>query len=525
MGIQGWTSRQRMDGKHRIFPKYSVYSGPSGATAEHWNLLGTNRQFLEEDQRERVAATSHRAATVTAHRGRKKEKKQCSAKEAAQIPDTSHKSSHHELQTNSPPTMDCFPPYSMIQEENESEISFACDVMGSYSQQAVQEEHGLCSDLQPFPLRTKAFQSICSLGNLCIRTPHALHPIMILHSNYTAAGKRGGEGDRKASVFRRISVYGEVMDVLNISSANPDPTQRQAPSSLDRRLHLASVARGAAPGQARPSLSGRSGLGGSSPGSGAFHPGRPALRCWPVALGKYCKVFGAFGSGARELSLLLVMEEKNNQETTKKELQAMIHKTCSEKIWLLGILIMLCHLEFSEVNQNRKEQLKILITETGYDYCLKIIAKVLSLPERQILRRPKEAQTQFNAQYVPESRKKKEIEEEERTFNPNPMTNRKSLIKMADAFQFQETWNTVMCVYVYGCASVRLTQQATLLSRVKMASRPAVAASSKWLEGIHKWYYNVVGFSKLGLMRDDTIYENDDVKEAIRKLPENLYND
>uniref|UniRef100_F6Z0Q3 Cytochrome b-c1 complex subunit 7 n=1 Tax=Equus caballus TaxID=9796 RepID=F6Z0Q3_HORSE len=26
-------------------------------------------------------------------------------------------------------------------------------------------------------------------------------------------------------------------------------------------------------------------------------------------------------------------------------------------------------------------------------------------------------------------------------------------------------------------------------------------------------------------MRDDTIHENDDVKEAIRRLPENLYND
>lgn len=26
-------------------------------------------------------------------------------------------------------------------------------------------------------------------------------------------------------------------------------------------------------------------------------------------------------------------------------------------------------------------------------------------------------------------------------------------------------------------------------------------------------------------MRDDTIYEDDDVKEAIRRLPENLYND
>ncbi|OWK04154.1 UQCRB [Cervus elaphus hippelaphus] len=46
-----------------------------------------------------------------------------------------------------------------------------------------------------------------------------------------------------------------------------------------------------------------------------------------------------------------------------------------------------------------------------------------------------------------------------------------------------------------------LTQEATLLCQVNMAGRPA------------------------GLMRDDTIHENDDVKEAIRRLPENLYND
>ncbi|XP_067835274.1 cytochrome b-c1 complex subunit 7 isoform X2 [Heptranchias perlo] len=26
-------------------------------------------------------------------------------------------------------------------------------------------------------------------------------------------------------------------------------------------------------------------------------------------------------------------------------------------------------------------------------------------------------------------------------------------------------------------------------------------------------------------MRDDTLYENDDVKEAVRRLPENLYNE
>uniref|UniRef100_A0A8C9GR04 Cytochrome b-c1 complex subunit 7 n=1 Tax=Piliocolobus tephrosceles TaxID=591936 RepID=A0A8C9GR04_9PRIM len=38
---------------------------------------------------------------------------------------------------------------------------------------------------------------------------------------------------------------------------------------------------------------------------------------------------------------------------------------------------------------------------------------------------------------------------------------------------------------------------------------------------IRKWYYNAAGFNKLGLMRDDTIYEKEDVKEAIRRLPEN----
>ena len=58
-----------------------------------------------------------------------------------------------------------------------------------------------------------------------------------------------------------------------------------------------------------------------------------------------------------------------------------------------------------------------------------------------------------------------------------------------------------------------------------MAGRPAVSSSSRWLEGIQKWYYNAAGFNKLGFMRDDTIYENDDVKEAVRRLPENLYND
>ncbi|XP_044514146.1 cytochrome b-c1 complex subunit 7 [Gracilinanus agilis] len=58
-----------------------------------------------------------------------------------------------------------------------------------------------------------------------------------------------------------------------------------------------------------------------------------------------------------------------------------------------------------------------------------------------------------------------------------------------------------------------------------MATRASSVASSQWLKSLRKWYYNAAGFNRLGLMRDDTLYEDEDVKEAIRRLPENLYND
>ncbi|XP_005797417.1 cytochrome b-c1 complex subunit 7 [Xiphophorus maculatus] len=57
-----------------------------------------------------------------------------------------------------------------------------------------------------------------------------------------------------------------------------------------------------------------------------------------------------------------------------------------------------------------------------------------------------------------------------------------------------------------------------------MASRAPVATGRLML-GVRKWYYNMCGFNKLGLMRDDTIYEDSDVKEALRRLPENVGND
>ncbi|XP_029976567.1 cytochrome b-c1 complex subunit 7 [Salarias fasciatus] len=57
-----------------------------------------------------------------------------------------------------------------------------------------------------------------------------------------------------------------------------------------------------------------------------------------------------------------------------------------------------------------------------------------------------------------------------------------------------------------------------------MAAR-APAATGRLVVGLRKWYYNMCGFNKLGLMRDDTIYEDSDVKEALRRIPEGVYND
>ncbi|CDQ77375.1 unnamed protein product [Oncorhynchus mykiss] len=57
-----------------------------------------------------------------------------------------------------------------------------------------------------------------------------------------------------------------------------------------------------------------------------------------------------------------------------------------------------------------------------------------------------------------------------------------------------------------------------------MASR-APATTGRLLVSFRKWYYNAAGFNKIGLMRDDTIHEDSDVKEALRRLPEKVYND
>ncbi|XP_053916462.1 cytochrome b-c1 complex subunit 7 [Cuculus canorus] len=58
-----------------------------------------------------------------------------------------------------------------------------------------------------------------------------------------------------------------------------------------------------------------------------------------------------------------------------------------------------------------------------------------------------------------------------------------------------------------------------------MAARASVAGGGRLIDRIRKWYYNAAGFNKLGLMRDDTLYEDDDVKEALKRLPEDVYNE
>ena len=40
--------------------------------------------------------------------------------------------------------------------------------------------------------------------------------------------------------------------------------------------------------------------------------------------------------------------------------------------------------------------------------------------------------------------------------------------------------------------------------------------------GLQRFCYNLSGFNKYGLMRDDLLYEDSDVKEALHRLPQNL---
>ena len=55
-----------------------------------------------------------------------------------------------------------------------------------------------------------------------------------------------------------------------------------------------------------------------------------------------------------------------------------------------------------------------------------------------------------------------------------------------------------------------------------MASLARSASSGGFVHWVRRWAYNASGFNKLGLLHDDCLYEEDDVKEAIRRLPERV---
>uniref|UniRef100_A0A023F7W2 Cytochrome b-c1 complex subunit 7 n=1 Tax=Triatoma infestans TaxID=30076 RepID=A0A023F7W2_TRIIF len=55
-----------------------------------------------------------------------------------------------------------------------------------------------------------------------------------------------------------------------------------------------------------------------------------------------------------------------------------------------------------------------------------------------------------------------------------------------------------------------------------MASRAAATKLPSWLDPLRKWAYNASGFNKYGLLHDDCLYDYDDVKEAVRRLPPDL---
>ncbi|KAI8438756.1 hypothetical protein MSG28_011159 [Choristoneura fumiferana] len=47
----------------------------------------------------------------------------------------------------------------------------------------------------------------------------------------------------------------------------------------------------------------------------------------------------------------------------------------------------------------------------------------------------------------------------------------------------------------------------------------ALRTTAVRFNSMKKWAYNLAGFNKYGLMRDDCLYETQDVQEALRRLP------
>eukprot|EP00088_Acartia_fossae_P013358 TRINITY_DN169_c0_g1_i1.p2 TRINITY_DN169_c0_g1~~TRINITY_DN169_c0_g1_i1.p2 ORF type:complete len:128 (-),score=57.43 TRINITY_DN169_c0_g1_i1:215-598(-) len=60
---------------------------------------------------------------------------------------------------------------------------------------------------------------------------------------------------------------------------------------------------------------------------------------------------------------------------------------------------------------------------------------------------------------------------------------------------------------------------------LSLTSRSANLAQARTFvnnEAVKKWAFNLSGFNQYGLYRDDVLFESDEVKEAIRRLPQHL---
>ena len=62
---------------------------------------------------------------------------------------------------------------------------------------------------------------------------------------------------------------------------------------------------------------------------------------------------------------------------------------------------------------------------------------------------------------------------------------------------------------------------------LRMVARPSLATQTQTRTfvdnvALKRWAFNASGFNQFGLYHDDCRYENDDVKEALRRLPAHL---
>ncbi|XP_066950964.1 cytochrome b-c1 complex subunit 7-like [Macrobrachium rosenbergii] len=58
-----------------------------------------------------------------------------------------------------------------------------------------------------------------------------------------------------------------------------------------------------------------------------------------------------------------------------------------------------------------------------------------------------------------------------------------------------------------------------------MASSAVKVAGGPLMNSLKRLVFRLSGFNQLGLYHDDCLYENDDVKEALRRLPQGLKDD